>query len=101
MVQHFLHVSDLILIMHRLRILMHPWNLLRRSRINLKNSLTVGMRLDRGLPQINTMMNPMNLGIPSTKPKNMLIRVDIRSGPDMCPLPQRRIIFTFFFHVDA
>ena len=29
--------------------------------------------------------------IPSTKPKNMLIRVNIKPGPDMCPLPQRRI----------
>ena len=38
MVQHFLHVSDLILIMHWIRIPMHPRNLLRRSRINLKNS---------------------------------------------------------------
>ena len=29
--------------------------------------------------------------IPSTKPKNMLIRVNIKPGPDMCHLPQRRI----------
>ena len=35
MVQHFLHVSDLIFIMHRIRILMHPRSLLR-SRIDLK-----------------------------------------------------------------
>ena len=38
MVQHFLHVSHLILIMHQIRILMHPRNLLRRSQINLKNT---------------------------------------------------------------
>ena len=93
MVQHLLHVSDLILIMHRIRILMHPRNLLRRSRINLKDSLTltVGMRLNRGLPRISTMMNPMNLGFHLLNLKNMLIRVDIRSGPNMCHLPQRRI----------
>ena len=38
MVQHFLHISDLIFRMHRIRILMHPRNLLRRSRIDLKNT---------------------------------------------------------------
>ena len=48
-----------------------------------KNSLT--------LPQINTMMNPMNLGFHLLNPKNMLTRVDIRSVPDTCHLPQRRI----------
>ena len=47
--------------------------------------------MNRGLPRINTMMNPMNLGFHLLNPKNMLIRVDIRSGPDMCHLPQRRI----------
>ena len=40
-------------------------------------TLTVGMRLNRGLPRINTMMNPMNLGCHLLNPKNML--------------PQRRI----------
>ena len=58
-----------------------------------KNTLTLtkGMRLNRGLPRINTMMNPMNLGCHLLNPKNMLTRVDIRSGPHMCHLPQRRI----------
>ena len=37
MVQHFLHVSDLIFTMHQIRILMHPRSLLKRSRIDLKN----------------------------------------------------------------
>ena len=78
MVQHFLHVLDLIFTMHRIRILMHSRSLLRRSRIDLKNTLTltVGMRLNRGLPQINTMINPMNLGCHLQNPQNMLIRVD-------------------------
>ena len=56
-----------------------------------KNTLTVGMRLNRGLPRTNTMMNPMNLGCHLQNQKNMLIRVDIRSGPDACHLLQRRI----------
>ena len=55
-------------------------------------TLTVGMRLNRGLPRINTIMNPINLGCHLQNPQNMLIRVDIRSGPDTChDLPQRRI----------
>ena len=95
MVQHFLHILDLILIMHQLRVLMHPRDLLRRSQINLKNSdcltLTVGMRLNRGLPRINTIMNPTYLGFHLLNLKNMLIRVDIKPGPDMCRLPQRSI----------
>ena len=37
-VQHFLLVSVLIFIMHRIRILMHPRSLQRRSRIDLKNT---------------------------------------------------------------
>ena len=71
MVQHFLHVSDLIFKMHQIRILMHPRSLLKRSRIDLKNTLTltVGMRLNQGLPRINTMMNPMNLGCHLLNPK--------------------------------
>ena len=58
-----------------------------------KNTLTLtkGMRLNQGLPRINTMMNPMNLRFHLLNPKNMLTRVDIRSGPDTCHLPQRRI----------
>ena len=70
MVQHFLHILDLILIMHRIRILMHPRNLLRRSRINLQDSLTLtlGMRLNWGLPdQYNDESDESR--IPSTKPK--------------------------------
>ena len=38
MVQHFLHVSDLILILHRIRMLVHPRNLQRRSQTNPKNT---------------------------------------------------------------
>ena len=37
------------------------------------------------------MMNPMNLEFHLQNPKNILIRVDIRSRPDTCHLPQRRI----------
>ena len=54
-------------------------------------TLTKGMRLNRGLPRINTMMNPMNLGFHLINQKNMLTRVDIRSGPDTRHLPQRKI----------
>ena len=50
-----------------------------------------GMTLTQGLPRINTMMNPMNLGFHLLNPKNMLTRVDIRSGPDTCHPLQRRI----------
>ena len=38
MVQHFLHVSVLIFIMHQIRILMHPRSLLRRPWMDLKNT---------------------------------------------------------------
>ena len=41
MVQHFPHISDLILRMCRIRILMHPRSPLRRSRIDLNNTLTL------------------------------------------------------------
>ena len=34
--------------------------------------------LSRGLPRINTMMSPMNLGLHLPNPKNMLTRVNIR-----------------------
>ena len=93
MVQQFLHVSDLILIMHRIRMLVQLRNLLRRSRIDLKNTviLAVGMRLNPGLPWINSMRNPMNLGSHLLNLKNTLIRVNITPGPDMCHLPQRMI----------
>ena len=56
-----------------------------------KNTLTKGMTLTRGPPRINTMMNPMNLGFHFLNPKNMLTRVDIRSGPGTCHPLQRRI----------
>ena len=90
--QHFLHMLVLTFIMNRIRSLMHPRSLLRRPQIDLKTlTLTKGMRLNRGLPRINTMMNPLNLGCHLLNQKNMLTRVDIRSGPDTCHLPQRRI----------
>ena len=58
-----------------------------------KNTLTLirDMRLNRGPPRINTMMNLMNLGFPLLNPQNMLTRLNIRLGPDMCHLLQRRI----------
>ena len=58
-----------------------------------KNTLTLtkAMMLNLGLPRINTMMNPMNLGFHLLNPKNMLTRVDIRSGPNTCHPLQRRI----------
>ena len=58
-----------------------------------KNTLTLtkGLMLSGGPPQINTMMNPMNLGFHLLNPKNMLTRVNIRRGPDMCYPLQRRI----------
>ena len=88
----FLHVSVLTFIKHRIRILIHPRSLLRRPRIDLKTlTLTKGMMLNRGPPRINTMMNPMNLRFHLLNPKNMLTRVDIRSGPDTCHPLQRRI----------
>ena len=43
-----------------------------------KHSLTKGMILNRGLPQINTMMNSMNLRSHLLNPKNMLTGVNIR-----------------------
>ena len=53
---------------------MHPRNLLRRFRIDPKDTLTliVSMMLIRGLPRINTLMNPINLGCHLPNPKNML-----------------------------
>ena len=59
---HVEEIEVLTFIMHRIRILMHLRSLLRRPWIDLKNTLTKGMRLNRGLPRINTMMNPMDLG---------------------------------------
>ena len=53
--------------------------------------LAVGMKLNPGLPRINSMRNPMNLGSHLLNLKNTLIRVNIKPGPDMCHLPQRRI----------
>ena len=45
-----------------------------------KNTHTLigSMMLTRGLPRINTMMNPMNLGSHLLNQKNMLTRVNIR-----------------------
>ena len=90
MVLLFPHVSVLIIITHRISIPAYPRSLLRRPRIDLKNTLTLikGMILTRGPPRINTMMNPMNLGCHLLNPKNMLTRVNIRSGPDTCHLLQ-------------
>ena len=43
-----------------------------------KNTPTRSMMLTQGLPRINKMMNPMNLGFHLPKPKNVLTRVNIR-----------------------
>ena len=69
MVHQFLHVSALIIRMYRIRILMHPRSLLSRSRIDLNSTLTKGMRLNRGLPRINAIMNLMHLGSHLLNPK--------------------------------
>ena len=52
-------LSDLILMIHRIRMLVHLSYLRRRSRINSKNTATlaVGMKLNPGLPRINPMRN--------------------------------------------
>ena len=52
----------------------------KKASVRPKNTLTltVGMRLNPGLPQINTMMSPFNLGLHFLNPKNMLTRVSIR-----------------------
>ena len=52
----------------------------KKASVRPKNTLTlIGSKtLIRGLPQINTMMSPMNLGLHLLNPKNMLTRVNIR-----------------------
>ena len=86
-------VSDLTLMIHRIRMLLHLSYLRGRSRINPKNTanLAVVMKLNPGLPWINLMRNPMNLGSHLLNLKSTLIRVNTNQGPDMCHLPQRRI----------
>ena len=75
----------------RIRTLMNPRNLLRRSRIDLKDTLTlIGSMMLPDLPQTNTLMNPTNLGCHLPELKNMLTRININLGPDMCHLPQRK-----------
>ena len=63
----------------------------RRSRINPKSiaTLAVGMKLNPGLPRINLMRNPMNLGSHLLNLKSTLIRVNTNQGPDMCHLQGR------------
>ena len=78
------------LIMHRIRMLVHPRNLLRRSRKKHCHSRS-RHEVNPGVPRINPMKNPMNLGSHLPNLKNTLIRVNIKPGPDMCHLPQRRI----------
>ena len=58
---------------------------------SLREELTSKKKLNPGLPRINSMRNPMNLGSHLLNLKNSLIRVNIKPGPDMCHLPQRRI----------
>ena len=57
----------------------------------MEATLAVGMKLNPGLPQINLMRNPMNLGSLLPNLKSTLIRVNTNQGPDMCHLPQGRI----------
>ena len=54
-------------------------------------TLAVGMKLNPGLPRINLMKNPMNLGSLLPNLKSTLIRINTNQGPDMCHLPQGRI----------
>ena len=65
----------------------------KRSWTNPKSiaTLAVGMKLNPGLPRINLMRNPMNLGSLLPNLKSTLIRVNTNQGPDMCHLPQGRI----------
>ena len=46
----------------------------KKALLDLKHTLTltVGMRLNPGLPRINSMRSPMNLGLHRLNPKNML-----------------------------
>ena len=71
MVQHFLHVSDLILIMHRIRILRHPRNLLRRSRDKPKKHCHSHSRHEVEPRSASDQFNDESdePRIPSTKPK--------------------------------
>ena len=64
-----------------------------KSRTNPKSiaTLAVGMKLNPGLPRINLMRNPMNLGSHLLNLKSTLIRVNTNQGPDMGHLPQGRI----------
>ena len=56
-----------------------------------KHTLIKSMTLMRGLPRINTQVNPMNLYFHLLSLKNMLTKVNIRLGPDTCLHLQRRI----------
>ena len=93
MVLHFHLIAVLIIIRHRICLLVQLRSLLRIPQIDFKSTLTLlgSMMLNRGLPRINTLMNPINLGCHLLNPKNMLTRVNIRPGPDTCHLPQRTI----------
>ena len=62
-----------------------------RKVLDNQDNLVVGMKLNPGLPQINLMRNPMNLGSSLLNQKSTLIRVNTNQGPDMCRLPQRKI----------
>ena len=77
-VLHFHLTLGLIIMWYRISLLVQPRSLLRRLQLDLKNILTGSMTLIRGLPQINTLMSPMNLGLHVLNPKNMLTRVSIR-----------------------
>ena len=93
MVQHFLQVSELIIRMPRIRLLMLPRYLPRRSRLDPKLSLFLiaSMMLVQDLSWTIPLMNPTNLGSHLPDLRKMLTRVNLNLGPDMYHLPQRKI----------
>ena len=94
-VQHSLLVSYLTSMIPRISTLLHLNYPQKRSRTNPKSiaTLAVGMKLNPGLPRINLMRNPMNLGSLLPNLKSTLIRVNTNQGPDM----KRSTLLAAFF----
>ena len=93
MVQLFLNIAVLITLMitHWISLLVYPMNLLRWHWLDLKNILTLtkGITLNRGPPQISIQVSPRNLGLPHLDPKSMLIKVNT-SEEDQSSAPRHR-----------
>ena len=96
-VQHSLRVSYLTSMIPQISTLLHLNYLRKRSRTNPKSiaTLAVGMKLNPGLPRINLMRNPMNLGSLLPNLKSTLIRVNTNQGPsssgeDQSPVARHR-----------